>query len=242
MFTSTDYDKLQQLMTKSPENRALIEKLLSTHEEAVATISHEIRNPLTLVYSTLQLLEDRYPKIASDRYWIAMRDDIEYIQQLLADLSSLNHSRSLFLTEFSFRAFMEQIVLSFAASCAESPVEFTSRLAPDLPVFRGDRIKLREVFLNLLRNARESISGAGSVRLEAVCSSSEIIVTIRDTGCGITQDQLEHIFEPFVTFKKGGTGLGLAITDRTVRAHGGKISVTSAVHSGTEFRVCLPVQ
>ena len=63
MFSSTDHDKLQQLMASSPENRALIEKLLASHEEAVASISHEIRNPLTLVYSTLQLLESRHPDI-----------------------------------------------------------------------------------------------------------------------------------------------------------------------------------
>ena len=159
MFTNTDYDKLQQLMAESPENRVLLEKLLASHEESVASISHEIRNPLTLVYSTVQLLESRHPEIASDRYWISLREDVEYMQQLLADLSSLNHSRTLSLSEFSFRSFMEQIVLSFAASCADSPVEFTSRLSPDLPVIKGDRIKLREIFLNLLRNARESIKG-----------------------------------------------------------------------------------
>lgn len=241
MFTHADYDKLQQLMAKDPENRALIEKLLASHEESVAAISHEIRNPLTLVYSTVQLLESRHPEIASDRYWISMRDDIEYMQQLLNDLSSLNHSRSLFLSEFSFRSFMEQIVLSFAVSCSGGPVEFTSRLAFDLPVIKGDRVKLREVFLNLLRNAREAIKGTGSIRLEAFCSPSGVTVTISDTGCGITEDQLKHIFEPFTTYKQGGTGLGLAIADRTVQAHGGSITVKSSPETGTEFRVFLPV-
>lgn len=241
MFTNTDYDKLQQLMAESTENRVLLEKLLASHEESVASISHEIRNPLTLVYSTVQLLESRHPEIASDRYWISLREDVEYMQQLLADLSSLNHSRTLSLSEFSFRSFMEQIVLSFAASCTDSPVEFTSRLAPDLPVVKGDRIKLREVFLNLLRNARESIKGTGAIRLDASCTSTEITVTIEDTGCGIPEEHLPHIFEPFVTYKKGGTGLGLAIADRTVRAHGGEIAVTSAVDTGTRFRILLPV-
>ena len=80
---------------------------------------HEIRNPLTLVYSTLQLLETRHPKITSDKYWQSMRQDVEYMQALLTDLSSLNHSRSLRLSAFSFRAFMEELVLSFAASCAD---------------------------------------------------------------------------------------------------------------------------
>ena len=240
MFTNTDYDKLQQLMAESTENRALLEKLLASHEESVASISHEIRNPLTLVYSTVQLLESRHPEIASDRYWISLREDVEYMQQLLTDLSSLNHSRSLFLTEFSFRSFMEQVVLSFAASCAESPVEFTSRLDPALPAFKGDRVKLREVFLNLLRNAREAIADEGSIRLEAACSSSTITVSVRDTGCGIAREQLEHIFEPFVTYKENGTGLGLSAVRQIAEAHGGTVSVTSVPGKETVFTVCLP--
>lgn len=68
MFTSTDYDKLEQLMSEKPENRTLIQKLLSSQEETISAISHEIRNPLTLVYSTLQFLESRHPEIISDRY------------------------------------------------------------------------------------------------------------------------------------------------------------------------------
>lgn len=256
MFTSADYDKLQHLMAENAENRALLEKLLSAHEESVASISHEIRNPLTLVYSTLQLLETRHPKITSDKYWQSMRQDVEYMQALLTDLSSLNHSRSLRLSAFSFRAFMEELVLSFAASCADGPVTFTSRLDPALPVIRGDRIRLREVFLNLLRNAGEAVDGTGSICLDAsflpagpragngpsAPGDACILVTVRDTGCGIPKEQLSHIFEPFFTCKPNGTGLGLAIADRTVRAHGGRILVRSSVQAGTEFRVFLPVQ
>lgn len=252
MFTNTDYDKLEQLMAEKPENRALLEKLLHTFEESTAAISHEIRNPLTLVYSTLQLLETRHPEISNDRYWTSMRQDVEYMQQLLADLSSLNHSRSLKVSEFSFRSFMEQIVLSFAASCADTPIEFTSRISSDLPVFKGDQIKLREVFLNLLRNAREAIHEEGSIWLEASflsgCQEQEkdtslsgIQVMVKDTGCGITQEQMAHIFDPFTTYKPNGTGLGLAIADRTIRAHGGTLSASSISEGGTVFSVFLPV-
>lgn len=126
MFTSTDYDKLEQLMSEKPENRTLIQKLLSSQEETISAISHEIRNPLTLVYSTLQFLESRHPEIISDRYWHSMREDIEYMKQLLEELSSLNHSTSLSRSVFSFREFMEHIVLSFASSCMDGPIEFTS--------------------------------------------------------------------------------------------------------------------
>lgn len=251
MFTKTDYDKLEQLMAEKPENRELLTRLLDSFEESTAAISHEIRNPLTLVYSTLQLLESRHPDVTGDRYWTSLCRDVEYMQQLLTDLSSFSHSRSLRLSRFSFRSLMEQIVLSFAASCADTDISFTSKVSKDLPQLEGDPVKLREVFLNLLRNAREAISGKGSIWLEAACVSQDpkdwdsscvsgIQVTIRDTGCGIEEEQLSRIFEPFVTFKPNGTGLGLAIARRTVRAHGGTLSVSSS-EKGTVFSVFLPV-
>lgn len=241
MFTSTDYDKLEQLMAEKNENRVLIQKLLASQEEVISTISHEIRNPLTLVYSTLQLLESRHPEITSDRYWRAMREDIEYMKQLLEELSSLNHSAALSRSMFSFREFMEHLALSFASSCADTPIQFTSFLSPDLPAVCGDRTKLREVFLNILRNAAEAIEQSGNIRLEAFVKGENIVVQIADSGCGISSEQQKTIFQPFVTYKSGGTGLGLAIAQRVIEAHGGQISLHSAVGKGTTFTVLLPV-
>ena len=241
MFTSTDYDKLEQLMSEKPENRTLIQKLLSSQEETISAISHEIRNPLTLVYSTLQFLESRHPEIISDRYWHSMREDIEYMKQLLEELSSLNHSTSLSRSVFSFREFMEHIVLSFASSCMDGPIEFTSFLSPSLPTVCADRTKLKEVFLNILRNAAESINGSGSIRLEAFVQNHNIAVQIEDSGCGISEEQQNQIFQPFVTYKSNGTGLGLAIVRRVIDAHEGQITVTSTVGKGTVFTILLPI-
>lgn len=241
MFARTDYDKLEQLMSEKPENRALIQKLLSSQKEAISAVSHEIRNPLTLVYSTLQLLESRHPEITSDRYWHSMRGDIEYMKQLLEELSTLNHSSALRRSLFSFREFMEQIVLSFAASCVDSPIEFTSSLSPDLPIIEADYIKLREVFLNILRNASEAVSGSGSIRLEAVTQDRNISVLIADSGCGMSAEQQKTIFQPFVTYKSNGTGLGLAIARQVIEAHGGQIIVKSIVGKGTSFTILLPI-
>lgn len=241
MFTSTDYDKLEQLMAEKNENRVLIQKLLSSQEEAISTISHEIRNPLTLIYSTLQLLESRHPEIISDRYWRSMREDIEYMKQLLEELSSLNHSASLSCSTFSFREFMELIVLSFASSCTDNSIEFTSFLSPTLPSINADRTKLKEVFLNILRNAAEAVEYSGTIRLDALVKDHHIAVQIADSGCGISSEQQEKIFQPFVTYKSGGTGLGLAIAHRVIEAHGGQISVKSMIGKGTIFTILLPI-
>ena len=241
MFTDTDYDRLQQLMAESPENEALLQKLLRSHQETVSMISHEIRNPLTLVYSTLQLIESMHPEVNSFKYWDSLRSDIKYMTALLEELSALTHSTTLSLETIDFCTFMKQLVISFAVSCTDSPVEFTSYIDPALPKLRADRIKLREVFFNLLRNARESITSSGTIRLEAHDRDGHIQITIQDSGCGIPEEYLADIFTPFVTHKIGGTGLGLAIAKRIIESHKGTIQVSSKVNMGTTFTVSFPV-
>lgn len=242
MFTSADYDKLEQLMAQSPENRALLTKLLDSHKETVSMISHEIRNPLTLVYSTLQLIESQHPEVFSYRYWDSMHSDILYMKTLLEELSVFNNSSTLSLKEMDFCAFAKQLVLSFAASCYDSPIEFTSYIDPDLPHIQADSVRLREVFLNLLRNAQEAIPSEGTIEFKAVCAHTNICITIRDSGCGIPAEYLKDIFTPFVTHKTGGTGLGLAIAKRTIESHHGSITVSSQAGKGTIFTITLPLE
>lgn len=105
----------------------------------------------------------------------------------------------------------------------------------------ADRTKLKEVFLNILRNAAESIDGSGSIRLEAFVQNHNITVQIEDSGCGISEEQQNQIFQPFVTYKSNGTGLGLAIVRRVIDAHEGQITVTSTVGKGTVFTILLPI-
>jgi len=241
MFTNTDYDKLKQLMAESPEKEALIQKLLSSHQETISMISHEIRNPLTLVYSTLQLIESQHPEVCDFRYWDSLQGDIHYMKQLLEELSSFNNGSKLALSPFDFQQFLKQIVLSFAIDCEDTDIEFTSYIDPGITTIIADSIKLREVFFNLLRNAKESIPGHGSIYFDARLSASNVVITIQDSGIGIPAEYLETIFTPFVTYKENGTGLGLAICKRIIEGHHGKISVTSVPNKGTTFTLLLPV-
>ena len=240
-FTTSDYEQLQKLMNESPENQALIQKLLDSHRYTLSKISHELRNPLALLSSTLQLIESQHPETASFKYWDSMRGDLEYMSQLLSELSAYNNSDRLNKESFSSSDFFKKICLSFAASCADTDVEFTSRINDDLPLIAGDRIKLQEVFLNLLKNAREAVSENGTIRLTASLEDQTLIITITDNGCGIPEEKLKTIFDAFVTHKSGGTGLGLSIAKRVTEAHGGSISVTSTPGQGTSFIVRLPV-
>lgn len=240
-FTTSDYEQLQKLMNENPQNRELIQKLLDSHQYTISKISHEIRNPLALVYSTLQLIESQHPEAKSFKYWDQMRGDIEFMISLLEELSAFNNGEHLHKKYFSSHEFLSHICLSFAASVADSDIEFTSHIPDELPVIYGDSLKLREAVLNLLKNAKESISHSGRISLDSYLKDNLLYIKISDTGCGIPSEYLETIFDTFVTHKPEGTGLGLAIVKRVMEAHGGTVRVTSQIHEGTSFTVSLPV-
>lgn len=210
-------------------------------EYLLSKFSHELRNPLTTIYATIQLLERQHPEVTDFKYWSNLSCDIEYMNQLLTDLSDLSKSERLQYATFSLRDLLQQISLSFAAMIVDSQVEYSAKIDPSIHQITGDKTKLQEVFLNLLKNAFEAAAPDKSIYLEAFRRDDQVTVSIHDTGCGISKEQLPTIFDPFVTYKNQGTGLGLAICDHIVRAHKGTISVESSINVGTRFTVTLPV-
>ena len=202
--------------------------------------AHELRNPLTSAYSTLQLIELQHPEVKDFKYWSGLTADMEYMTLLLAELSDFSKSERLQPEAFALDDLLKKISLSFAASIANSDVEYTSKIAPSVHEFVGDKTKLQEVFLNLLKNAFDAARPDKSIYLDASATEDAITITIQDTGCGMSEEQLTTIFEPFVTYKKEGTGLGLPICDHIIKAHGGTINVQSTAGVGTVFEVVLP--
>lgn len=207
----------------------------------LSKISHELRNPLALAYSTLQLIETQHPETKDFKYWSELRDDIEYTIQLLQEFSSFNNIEHLHKTMFSSYEFLSKICLSFAASLTSESITFTSKLPAELPVLLADKLKLQEVILNLLKNAKEAISKQGSINLHAFVESHILNIQISDTGCGIPDEYLESLFDPFVTYKPEGTGLGLAISKQFIEAHGGNIFVDTVLGEGITFTITLPI-
>ncbi len=266
MLTSTDLDKINQLTSDNPELRDVFSSIIASYRADLRTITHEIRNPLTIVYSTLQLIESSHPEVLSFRHWDSLHEDIVYMVNLLSELSLFNNSSQLNCAPIVTSNFLKKIALSFAGhlernSFNHTPIEFTSRIQPDLPILYGDPIRLKEVLLNLLKNASEAFlpdydsksdlnsdsnpapTGKQSIRLDASVienGSSYLCIKIQDNGCGIPADQLKDIFRPFVTHKSGGTGLGLPISQRIIEAHHGTLTVHSDSSVGTTFTVLLP--
>ena len=211
-------------------------------EFMLSKFAHEIRNPLTTLYSSVQLIEMKHPEVKDFKHWSSLAYDIEFMNQLLDEFSNFAKSERLNLSTVEMRPFLEHLSLSFAASIADTEVEYISKIDPSLTKITVDKTKLQELFLNLLKNAYEAAKPNNTVSLNAYSEGSKVVVKIQDTGCGISKEQLPTIFEPFVTYKKNGTGLGLAICDHIVKAHGGTISVESELGVGTTFCVTLNIK
>ena len=153
--------------------------------------------------------------------------------RLLEELSSYNNGERLNLTTTGMTSWLRTLALSFAASLIDTPIEFVSRIDPDLPVLPIDQVKVRQALFNLLGNAREALSDGAipapvltfSAKMQA--SGHQLVLTVSDNGCGIAPEDLDTLFEPFVTHKPGGTGLGLAFVRRVFRALFGVLGVFS---------------
>ena len=204
--------------------------------------AHELRNPLTTLYSTVQLIEFQHPEVKNFKYWANLTHDIEYMDQLINQLSDFSKSETLEKSTFSLHELLEQVSLSFATTIVNSDIVYSSKIDSSIHQIIGDKTKLQEVFLNLLKNAYEAALPDKTIYLEAFSENDMAVIQVRDTGCGIPSELLPTIFEPYVTYKEHGTGLGLAICNQIVKAHGGSLSVVSSVGVGTTFSVSLPLK
>jgi len=185
-------------------------------------------------------MEVKNPELKELEYWPALRYNIEDMIELIQSFSDFTRAEFIIPEEFDINILLRRASLAFAAYIADSKVEYTSKINISNSKITGDKIKLQEVFSNLLKNAYEASSETGHIHLHAYERNNRIIVIITDDGCGMDEAQLQTIFEPFVTYKKNGTGLGLAICKQIILAHQGAITVSSELGVGTTFRIEIP--
>jgi signal transduction histidine kinase len=128
-------------------------------------------------------------------------------------------------------------------------IKITKSLPGDLPSFRGDRMLLRQVILNLLLNACDALPAGGEIRVKAALEGEyergaprEIALSVTDNGVGISPEISTRIFDPFVTGKPDGTGLGLALVKKIVVMHGGRVEARSKPGKGTRFAIYIPLE
>lgn len=157
MLYNIDINKMNKLMSNNEDARQIIPQLLRNHRNTISTISHEIRNPLTLVSSALQVMEKQNPELKDIPHWSQVMGDVDFIIQLLEELSAFNSSNELYYSVFSIEQLLKNVAISFAISLDtnEADIEFSPSISDSLGEFTGDKIKLQELVLNLLKMQRK---------------------------------------------------------------------------------------
>lgn len=220
----------------------LYQELLSQHQFMMSQISHEIRNPVTLINSFLQILGKQHPELASEDCWNKIMENMEFLKSLLSDFSQFNNSGRTTMQETNIVHLFHDILESVTPVYRSLGIELILKKETAIPTFLADKTKIRQLILNLLRNAREAIGTGGTIVCTLKSDGNSVTISIRDTGPGIPDAYQKDLFEPFITHKQEGTGLGLAICRRIAEAHEGSISFSSAPEKGTEFTVVFPVK
>lgn len=221
------------------------------YELMLSSVSHEIRNPVTLINSYLQLLAKDCPSVCTTSCWKAICGEMDHLIRLLQDLSAYQNGPRLHKTPLNLNLWLQDYANAAAPFIKEHGVRFTFQCTPALPVVWADADKLRQVLDNLVRNALEAFPDTGVLPNTVVeCSNRTLSIEVceqgtfmalyvRDNGCGIRPEDLDTLFDPFVTHKADGSGLGLALCRRIAEAHGGEISCLSR-KDPTEFCLRLP--
>ena len=220
--------------------------------EFLATISHELRTPLTSIRGFLQtvIADQDMPVPSRQEFLTVIHDQSLRLSRLvdnILDLSSLESGRTQFNDEpVNLRQLAQTCVTEIAPLTGMKAQRIESHLAADLPVFRGDPIRLQSIFTNLLSNAVKFTPAGGSICVRLDLFQGAIRIAVEDTGPGIPADQRELIFEKFHRVYRcgastAGTGLGLPIVKAIVEHYGGRIEVESQVNHGSCFRIYLPL-
>ncbi len=205
-------------------------------------VAHEIRNPLTGVKMIVQLLSGEFAPDDPKREPLKIiQDEIDRLEKLISNLLDFARSSTPQLVTVKPSELVDACLLLLQSQIAKLGLQLSREYHPDLPTVVGDPGQLKQVLLNILTNAIQASKPGGrlTVRLETL--SEWLLVEIEDTGCGIPNQQLKNIFDPFVTTKDDGTGLGLSIALRIIEDHRGRIEVDSKEGIGSRFTIHLPL-
>lgn len=240
MYQNINMTHLEELITREPEAKLIVDTLLENHMRIVGTISHEVRNPLTLLYGNMQLLQDELTQLSSHPLWLSALEDFQYTHELLNQLSLYNNSQTLHMSSIDTSDFFNNLALSFSHSLANTGINFSYSI-PILPTITLDSLKIKSVIINLLKNAKEATTSNDSINFIVSTTDDKLNIIVQDTGAGISSEHMNDIFNPFISHKEGGTGLGLSICREIVLAHDGTIDVSSDLGIGTYFKIQLPL-
>ncbi|WP_140921443.1 two-component system sensor histidine kinase AtoS [Limnobaculum xujianqingii] len=216
---------------------------LATLGELMAGVAHEVRNPLTAISGFVQILKDSETDPQRLEYTQIILKEVHSINKVIQQLLDFARPRPSLYQKINLNQIINQSLILVKTKGVEARIDFVVQLEESLSDIEADGELLKQVLLNLLINAVQSIAARGEIIITTRALSPDWQeITISDNGCGISDEIKTKIFDPFYTTKPSGTGLGLSISHRIITAHDGDITLTSKLNQGTTFTIVLPVK
>jgi PAS domain S-box-containing protein len=231
--------------------RVAMEAKIREHERLAyvghiaASLSHEIRNPLSTCTLNMQILEEKLALDGFDRRRLVITvRELTRLENILRQLLDIARPVSLLPAPLDLKELAQDCLVLLEGKVAEKGIEIRQRHALDLPLIEADGAKLEQALLNLMLNAIEAVGQGGRITLwtrsRTHKTGSSVDLGVHDNGPGIDSQQMDQLFTPFATSKSQGTGLGLANVKRIAEAHHGKVIVKSRRGRGATFILRLP--
>ena len=224
---------------------------LATMGELAAGVAHEIRNPLAGIAGAIEIISKDFPKNHPDREILDdLRQEVRRIEKVLSDLLTYARPKAPQFGMADLRDTVAHTLQIARQQIGNKNVEFSIQIPSPLPRFRMDPEQLQQVLLNLVLNGIQALDQEGKITIQARVQAGSgapnrpnyLEIAVSDTGGGISREQLERIFRPFYTTKRGGTGLGLSLCRRIISQHGGTLTAESEVKKGSRFIIRLPMR
>jgi signal transduction histidine kinase len=213
---------------------------LAVAGQLAAGVAHEIRNPLTALKGFVQLMQ--HGEHAKGKYLDVMASELNRIDLIVSELLVLAKPQANTYKRKDVIEILENVITISETQAVLSNVEIETDYDPNLAPLECDENQLKQVFINFLKNAIESMHDGGRITVSVKrYGSNEVVIRFRDQGCGIPKEILAKLGEPFYTTKEKGTGLGLMVSHKIIEHHRGRIVVTSELNVGTIVDVILPM-
>lgn len=235
---------------KSLEAGTLRKERLAYIGTFAANLAHEIKNPLSGIRGAAQLLKKKVKDEKLDEYARVIMKEADRLNLIVNEMLDFARPAVLKKKPVNIHMVLDSVILLSEEGLGAGAIQ--KGYDPSLPAVWGDENQLTQVFLNLVKNAREAIGEKGSIEVRTrMITEFHIVdenspggkmaaVEVRDNGCGIRTEDLEKIFTPFFTTKPKGSGLGMAISLKIIKEHGGFLKIDSAPGKGTTVAVYLP--
>lgn len=202
----------------------------------ISGLAHQLRSPLNGMNMRLELLRHEAGD-AGARHIDKLRKEITRLNEAVEALLRFMRPEQLNLSDFSINEMLKEL----GARVASDRISVEYELDPSLPPVRADRGLIYEALSNLITNADQAMADGGLLKLSSLAQGSSVEVVIADKGPGISEEQLDRIFDLYYTTKAGGSGLGLPFAMRAIELNGGKIAIDSQLGQGTACRVTIPI-